>query len=158
MSLPPIPQYGSPTVTVEPRPPERLPPAPANGVVSDARPPARSLERVSVLGVHITNITKTAATCRMQELIRGDADRGAHAVYIVNAHTLNLAAEIPGYRDVLNSADLVFGDGTGVRWAARRQGVRMVDNLVGTDLLPFFFSNTLDQRYRYFFLGAQAPV
>ena len=57
-------------------------------------------------------------------------------VYFVNAHTLNLAAADPAYREVLNAADYVFGDGTGVRWAARLQGVRVHDNLVGTDLVP----------------------
>jgi N-acetylglucosaminyldiphosphoundecaprenol N-acetyl-beta-D-mannosaminyltransferase len=118
---------------------------------------AVNLERVTILGVEVTNITKTEATCRVQALIRR-SDGPARAIYIVNAHTLNLAAEIPGYRAVLNSADIVFGDGTGIRWAARRQGVRMVDNLVGTDLMPFVLTNTLAEQYRYFFLGAAAPV
>ena len=66
---------------------------------------------------------------------RTGASRPA-AVYFVNAHTLNLAASDAAYRDVLAAGDCVFGDGTGVRWAAPLQGVRLHDNLVGTDLTP----------------------
>ena len=57
-------------------------------------------------------------------------------VYFVNAHTLNVAAANGAYRHVLNRADYVFGDGTGLRWAARLQKVRIRDNLCGTDLVP----------------------
>lgn len=114
-------------------------------------------EEVTLLGVRIANLSKVKAVYRMQQLIRATPAR-ARAVYIVNAHTLNLACEVPGYREVLNAADAVFGDGTGVRWAARLQGVRMADNLVGTDLVPLFFTSALAERYRYFVLGGQPAV
>jgi N-acetylglucosaminyldiphosphoundecaprenol N-acetyl-beta-D-mannosaminyltransferase len=80
-------------------------------------------------------------------------DRRAHAVFIVNAHTLNLASEDPEYLRILNSADVVFGDGTGVRLAARLKRVHLKDNLVGTDLIPELMNTTLDRAYRYFLLG-----
>ena len=112
---------------------------------------------VTVLGVRIANLHTIEAVALMQKLIWRDDPR-ARAIYIVNAHTLNLACDSPEYRAVLNGADAVFGDGTGVRWAARWQGKKMIDNLVGTDLVPFFFANTLEQRYRYFLLGSQSDI
>jgi len=75
-------------------------------------------------------------------------------VYIVNAHTLNLASESQTYREILNSGHVVFADGTGARWAARLRGVRLKANLVGTDLVPAFFRTTSGRGYRYFLLGA----
>src|SRR5688572_16979779 len=78
----------------------------------------------------------------------------ARAIYFVNAHTLNLASENPDYRDLLNDADYVFGDGTGVRWAARVRGMRMQANLNGTDLVPRLFHDTAGRGYRYFLFGA----
>ena len=54
---------------------------------------------------------------------------------------------------MLNAADFVFGDGTGVRWAARLQGVRVLDNLVGTDFTPELFTATAGRGYSYFMLG-----
>jgi N-acetylglucosaminyldiphosphoundecaprenol N-acetyl-beta-D-mannosaminyltransferase len=50
----------------------------------------------------------------------------------------------------------VFGDGTGVRWAARMKGTRLRDNLCGTDLIPALFEST--PGYRYFLLGADEPT
>jgi len=123
-------------------------------------PPASgpaSARLVEILGVRIVNLHTIEAVAHMQKLIWVTAPR-ARAVYIANAHTLNLACEDPAYRAVLNAADTVFGDGTGVRWAARWQGKKMIDNLVGTDLLPFFFVNTMERSYRYFLLGAQSDV
>ena len=81
-------------------------------------------------------------------------DGRARTVYFVNAHTLNLAAADAAYRDVLNAADCVFGDGTGVRWAARLQGVRLQDNVNGTDLVPQLFRAAAGRGYRCFLLGA----
>jgi N-acetylglucosaminyldiphosphoundecaprenol N-acetyl-beta-D-mannosaminyltransferase len=116
-----------------------------------------SARLVEVLGVRIANLHTIEAVAHMQKLIWAAGPR-ARAVYIVNTHTLNLACDDPDYRAVLNGADTVFGDGTGLRWAARWQGKKMIDNLVGTDLMPFFFVNTMEQHYRYFLLGARPEV
>ena len=109
-------------------------------------------EWFSILGVKIFNVTRRRAIELLEEAVC-HKDRLA-SVFIVNAHTLNLAAADPSYREVLNAADFVFADGTGVRWAARLQGVRVLDNLVGTDLVPALFRATADRGYSYFLLGA----
>ena len=123
--------------------------------LSDIHVALRSIPQrlVSVLGVKICDVTKTDAMRLMNGLVRAGAGR-CHSVYIVNTHTLNVATEQPDYRDVLNSADYVFNDGTGVRWAARQRGVELRANLVGTDLIPEFFHATAHSGYRYFLLGA----
>jgi N-acetylglucosaminyldiphosphoundecaprenol N-acetyl-beta-D-mannosaminyltransferase len=114
--------------------------------------------RVSILGVHITDLARRRAIELLERLLRAGGP-GARSVYFVNAHTLNLAAADPAYRDVLNGADYVLGDGTGVRWAARLRGVRLHDNLCGTDLVPGLFSAAAGRGYRYFLLGGdQATV
>ena len=108
---------------------------------------------VLILGVPISNASREEAIALIESLF-GDDSGTTHAIYIVNAHTLNLAAERSDYRAVLTGAYRVFGDGTGVRWAARQRGVRMKDNLVGTDLMPELFSATAGRGYRFFLLGA----
>ena len=112
-------------------------------------------ESVSVLGVRIVNCSRDDAIALVERLVTG-RQRAAQALFIVNAHTLNLAAQDTAYLDILNSALAVFGDGTGVRWASRVRGVRMRDNLVGTDLIPALFEATAGRGYRYFLLGADA--
>jgi N-acetylglucosaminyldiphosphoundecaprenol N-acetyl-beta-D-mannosaminyltransferase len=111
------------------------------------------LPQFSVLGVRIHNVTRPQAIGLLEEVIRY-RERRAKSVFFVNAHTLNLAAADPPYRDALNSGDFVFADGTGVRWAARLQGVRVAENLVGTDFVPVMFRETAGRGYSYFMLGS----
>ena len=106
----------------------------------------------SALGVRITDVTRRRATELLEAIVCRDDGR-TRCVYYVNTHTLNLAAADPQYRDVLNAADYVFGDGTGVRWAARLQGIRVCENLCGTDLTPQLLRATAGRGYRYFLLG-----
>ena len=109
------------------------------------------MSNFSIFGVRITDITFDEALARMAEMLETD---GTNVLYYVNAHTLNCAASDPSYRDVLNTADVVFGDGTGVRWGARAKGRRIKANLNGTDLTPAFLDATAGRGYRYYLLGA----
>lgn len=111
--------------------------------------------RLTVLGVEISDVSMARALERVEEMLRLKYDR-ARVVYFVNTHTLNLAATDLAYRAILNSADRVFGDGTGVRWAARLQGLRLHDNVNGTDLVPALLNATQGKGYRCFLLGTDA--
>ena len=117
------------------------------------QPTTAELPTFSVLGVRIHHMTRQAAIAKLEEIIRCRDARTA-AVFFANAHALNLAASDPAYRETLNSADFVFPDGTGVRWAARLQGVRVVENMPGTDFVPEMFLATADRGHSYFLLGA----
>jgi N-acetylglucosaminyldiphosphoundecaprenol N-acetyl-beta-D-mannosaminyltransferase len=117
-------------------------------------PPARTHEAgrrtVRVLGVDVTNDSEDEALARLSAMVEG---RGCHLVFFVNAHTLNLAAGDAEYRRVLNAADLVYGDGTGVRWAARARSIELKANLNGTDLTPRLFDQLSGRGHTYFILG-----
>ncbi len=116
----------------------------------------RSPALVWILGVRISNVSRMEAVELIEKLIK---DRQTtQSIFIANAHTLNLATEDLSYRSVLNSASRVFADGTGARWAARLRGVRLKDNLVGTDLIPMLFQASAGRGYRYFLLGADADT
>ncbi|HLA83936.1 MAG TPA: WecB/TagA/CpsF family glycosyltransferase [Thermoguttaceae bacterium] len=107
---------------------------------------------LSVLGVRVTDVRMDRALDIVRRMMDHDDGRG-RGVYFVNAHALNVAAENRDYADVLNAADCVFGDGTGVRLAARMQGIRLSDNVNGTDLVPALLSKAPGRRRGYFLLG-----
>lgn len=109
-------------------------------------------QQFSVLGVKILNVTKQRAADILESHII-NRDGRVRSVFFVNAHTLNLASTDSQYRSVLNTGDYVFGDGTGVRWAAKLQGIQVLENLVGTDFTPFLFQSTAGRGYSYFMLG-----
>ncbi len=89
--------------------------------------------QVDIIGTTFVDMAFDEAAAELARVI--DA-RERRAVHFANAATLNLAAADPQYRDALNTADYVFGDGTGVRWAALLRGIRLQSNLNGTDLIP----------------------
>lgn len=122
-------------------------------VLSAADTGRRVAHPVSVLGVGVANFSMPEAVDVLQRLLAEPAQQ-PQTLFFVNAHTLNLAYEDGEYRDLFNRATCVFGDGTGVRWAARLQGVQLKANLNGTDVLPELMAATDSHQYRYFLLGA----
>lgn len=129
--------------------------------VDAAHPPAAPhFDRtLRILGVPIHDVTKDSARDWVLHQILHRTDKASAAAFFVNAHTLNLAAADPEYRALLARGDALFGDGTGVRWAAKLQGIRVRDNLVGTDFVPHLFTTSPPDRFSYFMLGAtQATV
>ncbi len=106
-----------------------------------------------MLGVDIVAADQTEAIALMDRALSAE-DGATQSVFYVNAHTLKLASEEPDLRTVLQGADYVFGDGTGVRWAVRfKYGVRF-HNVNGTDLIPALLSNPAEPPRSYFLLGA----
>lgn len=115
--------------------------------------PLPPLERVSVLGVPVIDQTMDEALDMLETCMRATPVR-SRSVFFVNAATLNVASENPDYRGVLARADFVFGDGTGIRWATRAlHGMKLKDNVNGTDLVPELFGKRGGRGYRYFLLG-----
>jgi N-acetylglucosaminyldiphosphoundecaprenol N-acetyl-beta-D-mannosaminyltransferase len=109
---------------------------------------------VSILGVPIADWTMGEAVDFIEELMLKPC-APATTVFFANAHTLNTAFEEHSYRDVLRRGDRVFGDGSGVRWAARiLHRVRLRDNVNGTDLVPALFASGSDRGFSYYLLGA----
>jgi N-acetylglucosaminyldiphosphoundecaprenol N-acetyl-beta-D-mannosaminyltransferase len=98
---------------------------------------------VRIIGVEIANETSEAALARLLDLLDGPPGT---TLFFVNAHTLNLAARDDGYRRLLDGSGLVYGDGTGVRWAAACRGVEMKANLNGTDLVPALLARARGRR------------
>jgi len=111
----------------------------------------KTADFVSIFGVRITNFSRAEAIAAMEKMLTNDA--GTYSIYIANAHTLNLASDDKNYQALLNRASSVFADGTGARWAARMRGVRLKENLVGTDLIPNLFEATSGKGYRFYLLG-----
>ncbi len=113
------------------------------------------MEKINLFGVEIIDTTLTDAKEMMESVIDSQLPR-SNSIFFVNTSTMNLAIENKTYTKVLNRADYVFGDGTGVRWAVKiLQKKKLKDNVNGTDLIPKFLRETIGKNYRYFLLGAE---
>ena len=123
---------------------------------SPALPAAASRERsLRILGVAIDNLAFDDAIACLRGELHGSHRR---TLFFANAHTLQLAHRSPQLRRALDAADHVFGDGTGVRWAARLQGIRLLANLNGTDLIPALMREADGDGLSYYLLGAAPDV
>ena len=112
-----------------------------------------ALQTISVLGVSITNTTMKNAL-KIIERILNQSKQKSHSIFFVNTNTLNLSCDTPKYKEILNSADYLFADGTGVRLAIGIQHhTKIKDNINGTDLVPLLFTEFANKGLRYFLLG-----
>ena len=112
-------------------------------------------DEVVLLGVRFDHLTRGEA---LTALMSGLGRRKTWKVYIVNAHTLNLAWEDPAFRQVLNKADILLNDGSGVSLASRMAGKPFPDNLVGTDLVPQICERAMSRSVGVFLLGGAPGV
>jgi len=96
-----------------------------------------------------------ATVDRIEELVSAG---GSHIVATVNPEFIMRARGDSEFARVLESADLCLADGTGVVWAARRQGCSMSAPVTGTDLIPPLAALCAKQGFRLFLLGAEPGV
>lgn len=83
---------------------------------------------------------------------------GRHLVATVNPEFVMRAGDDGEFARVLESAALCLADGSGVVWAARRQGCKLAEPVTGTDLIPRLAALCAQRNFRLFLLGAAPGV
>lgn len=112
-------------------------------------------EQVRLLGVRFDRFDRSRA---IHTLTAAFGQGKALKVYIINAHALNLACADEAFRAVLNQADVLLNDGSGVQLASRLAGKPFPDNLVGTDLTPQLCQKAVEMGVGVFLLGGHRGV
>jgi N-acetylglucosaminyldiphosphoundecaprenol N-acetyl-beta-D-mannosaminyltransferase len=108
-----------------------------------------------VLGVRVDCLDMQATLDRIETLV---GTGGPHLIATVNPEFIMRARREPDFARVLETADLCLADGTGVVWAARRQGCSMSAPVTGTDLIPPLAALCAKRGFRLFLLGAEQGV
>ena len=97
----------------------------------------------------------TAAVQRIEDLAGAG---GSHLVATVNPEFVMRARKDSEFARVLESAALCLPDGTGVVWAARRQGCELREPVAGVDLVQPLAAMCARRGFRLFLLGAAPGV
>jgi N-acetylglucosaminyldiphosphoundecaprenol N-acetyl-beta-D-mannosaminyltransferase len=113
------------------------------------------MDQVRVLGVRVDCLDMDAALERMAQLVDAGGD---HLVATVNPEFVMRARVDQDFARVLESADLCLADGSGVVWAARRQGCAIDGPVTGVDLIPPLAALCARRHFRLFLLGAAEGV
>ncbi len=111
--------------------------------------------RFSLFGIRINNLTMAQA---VNKVLPMTPTARPQLSFFVNVNSYNLAQSLPSLKDTINSADWVFADGSGVRLAAQKSGLALLDNVNGTDMLPELCERAAMQDKSLFLLGAAPGV
>lgn len=76
----------------------------------------------------------------------------------LNAHCFNLAQSDANYCETINNADLLLNDGIGVKIVSLFAGVKLLDNLAGTDLIPLILKEAAELGAPVYLLGGRDGV
>ncbi len=76
-----------------------------------------------------------------------------NTIFFLNAHCFNISQSNNEYFNAINNADLLLNDGIGIRLASLIAGLRIGENLNGTDLIPEILVLASLEGKKVFFLG-----
>jgi N-acetylglucosaminyldiphosphoundecaprenol N-acetyl-beta-D-mannosaminyltransferase len=113
------------------------------------------LESIEIFGVKINRVDTDAALAIMEGFIR---EGGPHMVVTADSSCVVIAQDDPQLRDIVNNADLITPDGTGILWAARRFGTPLMERVSGCDMVDHMCERGAKKGYRVFLLGSAPGI
>lgn len=81
-----------------------------------------------------------------------------HQVITANPIMIMAALEDPAYKQIMQEAELVVPDGTGIVWAANKAGEPVAERVAGFDLLHELMREGERQRWKVYLLGSTGEV
>lgn len=113
------------------------------------------IETISILGTKISRMT----TADVLEWIRVMVGQGKpRHIVTANAEIVYAAYMEKGVRALLDKADLITADGSGIVLAAGLQGKPVPERVTGVDLTERIFSLAEEKGWGIYFLGASQEV
>jgi N-acetylglucosaminyldiphosphoundecaprenol N-acetyl-beta-D-mannosaminyltransferase len=104
----------------------------------------------NVLGVRVDAVQIPDVVAQMEAWIRERA--ACHFVAVTGMHGVTEARHDPGFKEILNAADMVVPDGMPLVWLARWRGYALKRRVYGPELMETFCRET-GSRYRHFLYG-----
>lgn len=108
-----------------------------------------------ILGLKVHNVDMATALDFVEDALHKD---GLSRIITLNAEIAYGAHNDEALCALINEADLVTPDGTGILWAAGRYGVAIKERVCGIDLLTALLERYDNDSYGFYFLGAKADV
>lgn len=111
--------------------------------------------KISLLGAGIHNVTMKEAMTVVDSFV---AEGGLHQIITLNAEILYQAQENQRLLRLINKADLVTPDGSGIVWGADYLGMPLKERVSGIDLLWEICRVAPEKGWRIYLLGAAPGV
>ena len=111
--------------------------------------------RLDVLGVGIDKVTSQQALERIGEFI---ASGQPHQIVTANAEIIYQASKNEKMRNIINNAQMVTADGSGVVWASRQLGEPLEQRVTGIDLVNSICEQSAKDKWKIYILGSAPGV
>lgn len=110
---------------------------------------------MDLLGMRVSRVNRAEALSILQAFI----DSGEpHLVVTADASGHVIASGDPEFLKIVNEADLVTPDSTGILWAAKRLGTPLEERVSGVDLAEQLCAESARRGYGVYFYGAAPGV
>ncbi len=113
------------------------------------------LPPVNVLGVSVDRLTRETL---IEQALALDPGSNAITVMYANIHVLNTSRQDHDLRPILNSADIVYCDGSGVRLGAWLLGHKIPPRMTGADWMEQLCAACAGRGTSLYLLGSQPGV
>jgi N-acetylglucosaminyldiphosphoundecaprenol N-acetyl-beta-D-mannosaminyltransferase len=118
-------------------------------------PTAPAIESMDLLGMRVSRVTRDEALETLQRFIRSARP---HLVVTADASMHVIAGRDAEFLRIVNRADLVTPDSTGVLWAARKLGTPLAERVSGVDLAEQLCAESARRGYGVYFYGAAPGI
>ena len=108
-----------------------------------------------ICGVRVHGFTQPQLLDWMTKILQSQQRA---TVFYANAHAINLAQANPDFRQALNTAQVVFCDGVGVRLAARWLGHPLPQRFTPPDWIGLLATRCAEQGHAMMLLGARPGI
>ena len=116
----------------------------------------QSTDSFTLLGVRVDCVQIPDVVQKLFDWV--EARDGCRFVAVTGMHGIMEARRDPGFRAILNSADLVVPDGMPLVWAARHRDKPLARRVYGPELMLAFCAESAKKGVRHFLYGAAPGV
>ena len=116
-------------------------------------------ERLEILGVGVDRVTSDEALERIGTFIAEGREKGTtHQVVTANAEIIYRASKNEDMKAIINQAQMVTADGSGVVWASKQLGEPLADRVTGIDLVNSICAASAQYGWKLYILGSAPGV
>ncbi|GGH32858.1 WecB/TagA/CpsF family glycosyltransferase [Paenibacillus segetis] len=117
--------------------------------------PVEGVPTVSVFGIPFCKFGMQDTVSYLTEIVSSGRP---HQIITANPIMVMAAKEDPAYKKMMQQADLIVPDGTGVVWAAKIGGDPLTERVPGFDLLHELMKQGERRRWKVYLLGSAPEV
>lgn len=116
-----------------------------------------TLNSVQLYHLRINNIDSRSILEYLDTSIKSNSS-GLVSIFFLNAHCFNLSLKDSSYYEALAQSDILLNDGMGIKIASAVQGVKIEENMNGTDFIPKVVNYCQLDGVKIFLLGGKPGV